>query len=139
MKEVLKLKNDMAELNKLHRFIEKLGRNLCLPKKYIIETTVALEEVVSNIISYAYGDRENQPIKISVIPPADEELVLRVEDSGRPFNPLKAAKPELTYDLETCDIGGLGIHLVRKLMDDVSYDYRECKNILEMKKSIKPS
>jgi serine/threonine-protein kinase RsbW len=139
MKEVLKLKNDMAELNKLHGFVEKLGRRLCLSKKYIVETTLALEEVVSNIIAYAYSDCKDQFIKISVIPPINGALVLRVEDSGRPFNPLNVAEPELSYDLESCDIGGLGIHLVRKLMDDVSYEYRERKNVLEMKKSINPS
>jgi len=98
-----------------------------------------LEEVVSNIITYAYGNRKDHYIKISVIPPVKGDLVLRVEDSGRPFNPLKVAEPKLSYDLESCDIGGLGIHLVRKLMDDVSYDYRERKNVLEMKKSIQPS
>ena len=139
MKEVLKLKNDMAELDKIHRFIEKLGRKLRLSKKYIVETNIALEEVVTNIIAYAYKDCRDQFIKISVIPPANGALVLRVEDNGRPFNPLKVKEPELIYDIENCDIGGLGIHLVRKLMDDVSYDYRERKNVLEMKKSIKPS
>jgi anti-sigma regulatory factor (Ser/Thr protein kinase) len=139
MKAVLKLKNNMAELDKLHSFIEKLGRKLPLSKKHVVETTIALEEVVSNIIAYAYGNRKDHYIKISVIPPVSGALVLRVEDSGRPFNPLKVAEPKLSYDLESCDIGGLGIHLVRKLMDDVSYDYRERKNVLEMKKSIKPS
>ena len=139
MKAVLKLKNNMAELDKLHGFIEKLGCNLSLSKKHVVETTIALEEVVSNIITYAYGNRKDHYIKISVIPPVNGALVLRVEDSGRPFNPLNVAEPDLTYELETCDIGGLGIHLVRKLMDDVSYDYRERKNVLEMKKSIKPS
>jgi serine/threonine-protein kinase RsbW len=137
MKEVLKLRNDMAELDKLHRFIEKLGRKLRLSKKYIVETNLVLEEVVSNIIAYAYRDYQDHFIKISAIPQVNGALVLRVEDSGRPFNPLNVAEPELTYDdLENCNIGGLGIHLVRKLMDDVSYDYRECKNVLEMKKSI---
>ncbi len=137
MKEVLKLRNDMAELDKLHRFIEKLGRKLRLSKKYIVETNLVLEEVVSNIIAYAYRDCQDHFIKISAIPQVNGALVLRVEDSGRPFNPLNVAEPELTYDdLENCNIGGLGIHLVRKLMDDVSYDYRECKNVLEMKKSI---
>ena len=139
MKEVLKLKNDMAELDKIHRFIEKLGRKLRLSKKYIVETNIALEEVVTNIIAYAYKDCRDQFIKISVIPPANGALVLRVEDNGRPFNPLKVKEPELTYDIENCDIGGLGIHLVRKLMDDVSYNYHECKNVLEMKKSINPT
>ena len=139
MQAELKLKNEMAELNKLHGFIEKLGRKLSLPKKYIIETTLALEEVVSNIITYAYGDRKDQFIKIIVSQPVNSSLELRVEDSGQPFNPLRVAEPELTYDLENCDIGGLGIHLVRNLMDDISYDYRERKNVLEMKKSIKPS
>lgn len=136
MEHHLNLKNDMAELEKLHRFTERLGRALGLSKKCVVETNLALEEVFSNIVSYAYEDCKDDFIKISAIPPVNGALVLRIEDNGNPFNPLEAAEPELTYDLENCGIGGLGIHLVKKLMDDVSYDYREYKNILEMKKAI---
>ena len=136
MESRLKLKNEMAELEKLHRFMESLGRTLCLSKKCVVETNLALEEVFSNIVAYAYEDRQEGFIKISIIPPVNDALVLRIEDNGRPFNPLEAAEPELVYDLENCGIGGLGIHLVKKLMDHVSYDYREYKNVFEMKKAI---
>jgi serine/threonine-protein kinase RsbW len=108
------------------------------PKILLRPHFIVLEEVFSNIVAYAFEDRRDHFIKISVVPPVNGALVLRVEDRGKPFNPLRAAEPELTYDLENCDIGGLGIHLVKNLMADVSYDYREYKNVLEMKKSITP-
>ena len=108
------------------------------PKILLRPHFIVLEEVFSNIVAYAFEDRRDHFIKISVVPPVNGALVLRVEDKGRPFNPLEAAEPKLTYDIENCDIGGLGIHLVKNLMADVSYDYREYKNVLEMKKSITP-
>jgi len=136
MEHRIKLKNEMAELEKIHRFMERLGRALCLSKKILVETNLALEEVFSNIVAYAYEDRQDGLIKISVIPPVNGSIVLRIEDNGRPFNPLEAAEPEPVYDLENCAIGGLGIHLVKKLMDHVNYDYCEYKNVFEMKKAV---
>jgi serine/threonine-protein kinase RsbW len=136
MEQRLKLKSDLAELDKLHNYIERFGRKLCLSKKYVVEINLVLEEVFSNIVAYAYEDRGEHFIKISVIPSGNGNIVLRVEDKGRPFNPLDATQPDMTYDLEHCEIGGLGIHLVKNLMDDVRYDYRDDKNVLEMKKSV---
>ena len=137
MNRTLILKNDMAELDKLHGFVERLGRRLSLGKKSIVETTLVLEEVFSNIVAYAYDDDQKDSIRISVTFPVNGALVLRIEDKGRPFNPLEAAEPALIYDLEKCKIGGLGIHLIKKLMDEVNYAYRGCKNVLEMKKAIR--
>jgi serine/threonine-protein kinase RsbW len=139
MKQTLILKNDIAELEKLRKFIEKLDEKLCLPKKCIVETNLALEEVFSNIVAYGYEDRREHFVKISAKTPHNGALILRVEDKGKPFNPLKVAEPALTDDLENRGIGGLGIHLIKKLMDEVSYDYCEHKNVLEMKKAIKPN
>jgi len=137
MNRTLILKNDMAELDKLHGFVERLGRRLSLGKKCIVETNLVLEEVFSNIVAYAYDDDQKDFIRISFTFPVNGTLVLRIEDKGRPFNPLEAAEPDLIYDLENCKIGGLGIHLVKKLMDEVNYAFRGCKNVLEMKKTIR--
>jgi anti-sigma regulatory factor (Ser/Thr protein kinase) len=136
MKETIILKNDLAELDKLHSFVEKLGNKMLLPKKCMIDANLALEEVFANIVTHGFHGRKVHSIKISIACPANGTLLLRVEDKGRPFNPLKAAEPQPVDDLEKCSIGGLGIHLVKKIMDDVSYDHRGHKNVLEMKKSI---
>jgi serine/threonine-protein kinase RsbW len=137
MKQTLILKNDLAELDRLQGFVEKLGKNLCLSKKSIVETNLAVEEVFSNIVAYGYEDGRDHSIRISVIYPVNETLVLRIEDKGKAFSPLKVPEPRAIDDIEDCDIGGLGIHLVKKLMDEVSYEYREQRNVLEMKKAVK--
>ena len=137
MNRTLILKNDMAELDKLHGFVERLGRRLSLGKKCIVETNLVLEEVFSNIVAYAYDDDQKDFIRISYTFPVNGTLFLKIEDKGRPFNPLEVAEPELIDDLENCKIGGLGIHLVKNLMDEVKYAYRGCKNVLEMKKAIR--
>jgi len=139
MEHRIELKNEMSELEKIQRFMERLSRALCLSQKNFVETNLALEEVFANIVAYAYEDRQEGVISISVISPVNGALVLRIEDNGKPFNPLEAAKPEPAYDLENCRIGGLGIHLVKKLMDRVNYDYRDYKNVFEMKKAVTPN
>jgi anti-sigma regulatory factor (Ser/Thr protein kinase) len=136
MKQTLILKNDMTELDRLHGFVERLCKKLRLSKKCTAETNLVLEEIFSNIVAYGFGDSRDHSIKINVICPVNGTLVLRIEDKGKAFNPLKVAEPEPTDDIENCGIGGLGIHLVRKLMDDVSYDYSGNKNVLELKKVI---
>lgn len=136
MKQTLILKNDLAELYRLQGFVEKLGKNLCLSKKSIVETNLALEEIFSNIIAYGYEDGRDHCIKISVIYLVNGILVFRIEDKGKAFNPLIVPEPKAIDEIEDCDIGGLGIHLVKKLVDDASYEYREQKNILEIKKAV---
>ena len=121
MNMVLNIKNDMAELDELHRFVEEVGRTLGLSKKCIFEINIALEEVFSNSVAYAYEDDRDHEIKITVIPPVNGSLVLRIEDNGKSYNPIKVAEPELKYDLEKCGIGGLGLHLVKNLMDDIRW------------------
>ena len=66
----------------------------------------------------------------------DNELVVKVEDDGREFNPLELPEPDLEQKLEERPIGGLGIHLVRNLMDELDYKRTHNKNILTMKKKI---
>jgi serine/threonine-protein kinase RsbW len=136
MKQILELKNDMAELDRLQRFVEKLGNKYGLSKKCIIEINLALEEVFANIVAYGYEDCGDHLIKISVEFAVNDSMALRIEDRGKPFNPLQVAEPEPLDALEDRGIGGLGIHLVKNVMDDVSYDNRGQKNVLEMTKSI---
>ena len=132
-KYTLNLKNDLSELDKLHPFLEEIGQRMSVPKKCLFETNLTLEEVFSNIVSYGFSDRADHLIKITVTI-GKGNLTVRVEDDGRPFNPLKAKEPELPDDVEDCKPGGLGIHLIKHFMDEIRYQRHQKRNVLTMTK-----
>ena len=107
--------------------------DLCgFPPELIPDINVAVEEIFINISDYAYESVQGDvTLRISV---GDEEALFRFEDSGKPFNPLEVPPPDLDKPVMERDIGGLGIHFVRNIMDDVAYSYSGGKNILTMKK-----
>ena len=85
--------------------------------------------VLNNIVSYAYGDEGEHWIDVHV--ELDRErLSVTVEDEGHPFNPFARSAPDTTLSMEEREIGGLGIHLVRKMMDEVSYVRRTGRNVV---------
>jgi anti-sigma regulatory factor (Ser/Thr protein kinase) len=94
-----------------------------------------LEEVLANVISYGYDDAGEHEIMLR-LSCTGEEITAEVEDGGRPFNPLAAAPPDTSKSLEDRPVGGLGIHLVRALMDAVEYSQQQGRNLLVMKKRI---
>lgn len=102
--------------------------------KTIMQITVCVEEMYVNVAHYAYGDNKGD-VTMSV----DFEgnvVTISLIDSGMPFDPLKKEDPDITLSAEERDIGGLGIFMVKKSMDDVSYEYKDGKNIFVMKKAI---
>jgi serine/threonine-protein kinase RsbW/sigma-B regulation protein RsbU (phosphoserine phosphatase) len=98
---------------------------------------IALDEVLNNIVTHAYpGGGENV---IEIFWNLSEGiLTLEVTDEGVAFDPLARPAPDTTLPLEERDIGGLGIHIVRTLMDEVLYERREGRNILTMIKRVDP-
>jgi len=98
---------------------------------------VAVEEIFTNIASYAYPDGDG---KVQLCMEFSQEepstMTLRFLDSGIPFDPLAKADPDVTLSAEERQIGGLGIYMVKKTMDEVSYDYKDGKNIFTMKKKL---
>jgi serine/threonine-protein kinase RsbW len=96
------------------------------------DLNLALEEILNNIISYAYTDSREHEIKVR-LSAQPGEIRAEVEDDGQPFNPLEAPEPDTAKSLEERTIGGLGIHLVRKLMDDIEYKRQGERNFLSMK------
>ena len=101
----------------------------------MLEINIALDELFTNIISYGFRDDLEHLVKIQIMR-ENCTLTLCVEDDGIPFNPLKAKDIELPCDIEDYKIGGLGLHLVKKLMDQVCYERCEGKNKLTLKKEI---
>ena len=129
------LKSNLSELNTLCRHLEDCGSLMDLPQKCMFEINLGLDELFTNIISYGYKDDSEHQIKISLAKD-NGTLVVKVEDDGVPFNPLEVSAPDVAEDLDSINIGGLGIHLVKNMMDDVDYQRIEGKNKLIMKKSV---
>ena len=132
---VIELRNDLAELAKVTEALDQLGARYDLSSRTVSEVNLALEEIVTNIISYGFEGPGDHRIRIC-LSMEDSQLTSQVEDNGRPFDPLQAPEPDITAPLEDRDPGGLGILLVRKLMDDVSYSRNGDRNILRMKKKL---
>ena len=104
------LKSKLSELQTLCRHLEDCGDVMELPQKCLLEINLGLDELFTNIISYGFGDESEHQIKFSLAKDR-ETLVVKVEDDGIPFNPLDAAGPVESQDLDSINIGGLGIHM----------------------------
>ena len=130
------LKNDLSELERLCRTCEEIGQDINISDRTIFEMNLALDELFTNIISYGFNDQQEHTIKINIAIEGNQ-LQMRIEDDGVPFNPLESKTPEFQCGIEECKIGGLGIHLIRKLMDDIQYQRVADKNILVLRRKIK--
>ena len=132
-----RLMSQLAELTRLTEGITRLGMEHHLPDEVIFHLNLALEEVVSNIIRHGYGEREDGEVSV-LIEVAPEAIAVTVEDDGVAFNPLEHPDPDLTAPLEERKVGGLGVFLVRQLMDEVDYRAERGRNILRLVMRIVP-
>lgn len=129
------LGNKLSEIQKLRPALTTFGQTCGLSSKTLFELNLILEEVVANIIAYAYEDTQSHEIVVQ----ADLKgavLVLAVEDDGRPFDPLQAPSPDLESPLERRKVGGLGLHLVREFTHSIEYGRENEKNRLVIRKEI---
>jgi len=130
-----------AEVKNLPRVQEMIAAELeALGAGTVVKgrVEIAVEEIFVNICSYAYAPGTGRAA-IQVSSTADPACVkIRFADSGKPYNPLERPAPDLKIPLQERKKGGLGIHLVKKMMDDVSYAYSDGQNILTLTKMITP-
>ena len=137
-REELSILNIDAEVNNLDKVLafvdEKLESYGCSPKTQM-QIDVAVEEIFVNIASYAYNP-EVGPAVISVETQEDPlAVIITFMDGGVPYNPLEKPDPDVTLSAEERQIGGLGIYMVKKSMDNVTYKYEDGKNILTITKN----
>ena len=128
------MSNDIEELNKLEPFLNGIFEREHLDMSMLPQIDLALEEAVTNIIMYAYPEGEKGTAELTV-EVADGQISATLIDSGTPFNPLQQQEANLDVSLEERKIGGLGIHLIREIMDVVEYAYEDGRNVLKMKKN----
>lgn len=105
-----------------------------VPMKAILQIDIAVEELFVNIARYAYHpDVGEAAVSVAVLqdPPCVE---IRLTDRGKPYDPLSREDPDVTLGVEDREIGGLGVYMVKKSMDEASYAYRDGQNILTIRK-----
>lgn len=129
------MRNDIQQIPTLAEWIDDLK----LPQALNMPINLALEEAVTNVMMYAYPGRNDGQVFVEYTEAESEKgkkLIFTISDSGIPFDPTQKAEVDTSLPAEEREIGGLGIHLVRQLMDEVRYDRDEGKNILTLVKNI---
>jgi anti-sigma regulatory factor (Ser/Thr protein kinase) len=129
------LKNNLSELNSLNRHLDILGSSIGLENDSVLRINICLDELFTNIVSYGFEDDLEHIINFTV-QAENNLLVIHIEDDGIAFNPLEKIDPEFPANVESAKIGGLGILIIRRLIDNISYERKQGKNRLTMKKII---
>ena len=125
--------NRLSEVERLATAIETFGAAHGLRDDVVFAFNLALDEVLTNTISYGYDGVGEHDIRVRLRVRAGV-VHAQVEDDGRPFNPLDVPPPNLEAPLEERPVGGLGLHIVRSLMDHVEYRRDGPRNILTLRK-----
>lgn len=132
----LTLKASVGNLDQVLAFVDTELEKLDCSIKAQMQIDVAVEELFVNIASYAYVPGEGDAtIRVETIPET-HEVAITFLDSGVPYDPLAKPDPDVTLSAEERQIGGLGIFMVKKSMDDMKYEYRDGQNILMIVKKV---
>ncbi len=132
----IEISNQVEEIEKVKNLFDSFAA-----ENKIIDTTrrkldLVFDEILNNIISYGYQDKKEHLIQIKV-DLSSERVLVSIMDDGMPFNPFIIKPPDTSLALEDREIGGLGIHLIKKSMDKVSYQRRIDKNVVTLVKNLR--
>ena len=135
MRKELRIKNQISELEKVAQFIEEIGEELGLSMELQMNLNLVMEEMVTNVIFYAYPQGEVADIEL-LAKSDGKELTFVLSDQGKEFDP--TAKEDADLDVNPADreLGGMGIFIVKNIMNKVTYQRLEGKNLLTMTKGI---
>ena len=126
----------VENIEKVTDFVNGQLEEIDCPIKAQMQIDIAIDEIFGNIAYYAYTPKTGEATVQVEIKNFPERLELTFIDKGIPYNPLENKDPDVTLDIEKRKIGGLGIFLVKEMMDEVSYEYADGKNILKLKKNL---
>ena len=111
-------------------FITVSAKNAGLSRQFILKLQLVAEEAVTNICSYAYPDREGTfEIRVES---NSEYLTVTISDEGKSFNPIALTQPDISLGIEERPVGGLGVFLMRKFVDEITYERVNNKNVLRI-------
>ena len=130
------MKAERENIPEVIDFIDRELDELGCSEKTKAQINIAIDELYGNISSYAYGEESGEVTVIIDRDSTPGAVSISFQDEGKPFNPLESGEPDVTLSARERKVGGLGIFLVRKSMDDVLYEYRDGKNILTIRKTL---
>ena len=136
--EQINLPADLSELDRIAGTTEQLMEGA--PARTVKAVQVSIEELFVNIYSYAYGE-DYQGEKFCSISWRREEqdgeakIVVCIKDKGKPFDPVAKEDPDITLSLENRGVGGMGVLMVKRYMDRVSYEYKDNQNVVTLEKA----
>ena len=131
----LKVQNRITEIDRVNARFNEFAAQQRISAAIRQKVNMLFDEILNNIISYAFEADTDHEIEIRV-DLVQQRLSIAIADDGIPFDPFALPDPDTTLTIEERRVGGLGIHLVRKLMDEVGYERRESKNIVTLTKRI---
>ena len=117
-------------------FVEEQLEQYNCPMKAQMQIDIAIDELFSNIAQYAYTPNHGKATVRVEVTQDPMAVIITFIDNGVPYNPLAKADPDVTLSADEREIGGLGIFMVKKSMDDINYEYKNGQNILKIKKNI---
>lgn len=135
MEKSIVLANEISEVSRLNDFIEEIGREFAIAPDVLFNLNLVLEEAVVNVINYAYPKEEHEFIYLSASM-HEGSIVLVLTDTGKAFDPTAVPEADITLSADERQIGGLGIFLIRQIMNEVKYERIDGKNILTLEKKL---
>lgn len=135
MKE-LTIDATVENIEKVTAFIDEQLEALDCPMKAQIQIDIAIDELFGNIAHYAYNPKTGTATVRIEAAENPMSVIITFIDNGVPYDPLAKSDPDITLSAEEREIGGLGIFIVKKSMDEIAYEYRNGQNILKIKKTI---
>ena len=135
MKE-LTIEAKTSNIETVTDFVNEQLEALDCPMKAQMQIDIAIDELFGNIAHYAYNPEIGQAtVRVEVVEDP-LSVVITFIDNGVPYDPLAKADPDTTLSAEEREIGGLGVYMVKKSMDDITYEYKAGQNILTIKKNL---
>ncbi len=128
----ISIDNELSELSRASRAMREFLEPRGLDQRALYAVDLMLEEILSNIVKYAYDDGQKHKIQVLVVV-ADDEVSLTFSDTGKPFNPLAVRQPGRTKPLSERLESGLGIFFTRRMMNDMEYNRDGKKNVLTVR------
>ena len=130
----LRIEATLDNLDQVIGFVDEQLETVGCPMKTEIQLNVAVEEIFVNIAHYAYTPDVGEALIQFEVAENPRAVIVTFTDNGIPFDPLAKPDPDVTLSAEERQIGGLGIYMVKKSMDEVTYFYRDQQNVLKLKK-----
>jgi anti-sigma regulatory factor (Ser/Thr protein kinase) len=129
---------ELDAFSQVSEFVEERLERAACPMRIRVQILVAVEELFVNIVNYAYPGKRGDITAEFWLEGGKEPMVcIRLSDYGAAFNPWTYPEPDITLAAEDRKVGGLGIYMVKKTMDDVEYEYKDGRNIVEIKRKLK--